>query len=122
MISFWFGIVPALLIVGYMLVRILQRGLQMKALCHRGVLIRGVIIDHTSFRSGSGLSRHTLRYEYTLPDGRRFTHQLAAGTDEVQRWPVGTALDVVYLPERPAVSGTRDLVNQARKALKLPPI
>lgn len=119
---FLYGLIAALLIVGYSIYQMVSRALQMKALCHEGVLGTGTITKSVEDFTGSGLSRNYLRYEFTTPEGRKYTYRIAVGHAERERYPVGSPIDVIYLPEKPRISATREMVNQARGALKLPPL
>jgi len=111
----------SIVIIGLIVVFIVRRGFQMKALAQEGVAIEGTIIK--KFRQpGSGTTAPYLRYEHTTPMGERYENKIAVDEDVWQGHEVGDAIELIYTPKQPSVSATKYMVNLSRQALKLPPL
>jgi hypothetical protein len=117
--GFWIVAVIVLL----MIVVFVRRGLQMKELAHNGVVGQAKVIQKQ--RRHSNKSRQStayLKYQFDAPNGLSHTNRIAV-TDEIfSRYEEGDSIDIVYLENKPGVSGARYMVNLSRQALKLPPL
>jgi hypothetical protein len=101
----------------------IHRGLQMKNLAHRGVLIEAKVIKKFRKTSGRGAkSSPCLKYDFLAPTGQRIERTIAVAEGIYEQYEEGAKIDVVYLPDKPQVNGAKYMVNLSREALKLPPL
>ncbi|HYN41648.1 MAG TPA: DUF3592 domain-containing protein [Thermoanaerobaculia bacterium] len=72
------------------------------ALDEDGVRVTGVVVDHSQGARGEGY-RPTVKY---VVEGREYQvrAERGLGVKEALARPVGSAMDVIYLPERPDVA------------------
>ena len=99
------------------------RGLQMKSLAQHGVAGTAQVVQKFRRRSRAGhQAAGFIKYRFAAPNGQQFTNRIAVSEQIYNEYSEGQSIDVVYLPDKPAVNGARYMVNLSRKALKLPPL
>jgi hypothetical protein len=117
--ALFFALVP-LLLIGYTVYRLVKRGLEMRHLAERGVEATARIVDRQQFNTATGTRRNDRYLVYEFTDDRGVTHRHRSNV--VSRdWlavQTGDSIPIVHLPENPAVNAPRDVVENARKALK----
>ncbi len=117
--GFWIAAALVLAII----VVLVRRGLQMKALANAGVVGTAEVIQKTRRRSSSGhQTAGFIKYRFVAPDGQQLTNRIAVSEKIFSEHDLGEQIDIVYLEDRPNVNAARYLVNLSRKALKLPPL
>lgn len=115
----WIGVAILVALIGVWV----WRGLQMKALANSGVLGQAEVIQKTRRRSSPGhQAAGYIKYRFTAPDGKAITNRSAVSEKIYSEYDEGESIDIVYLPDRPAVNAARYMVNLSRTALKLPPL
>jgi hypothetical protein len=115
----WIGLAILLVIFAV----IVRRGLQMKALAHDGVPGQAeIVLKHRRRTSPGHQTAGYLKYQFDAPLGQTLTNRIAVSEEVFSKYEVGDPIDIVYLPDKPAVNGARYMVNLSRKALKLPPL
>ena len=115
-----FALVPIVLI-GYGVFRLVRRGFEMKELAGRGVETTARIVQRQQFATAGGARRNDryLVYEFTDDRGVTYRHRSHVVSRDWLATQAGDSIPVVYLPDKPAVSAPRDVVESARKALKM---
>ena len=115
----WIGV--AILLA--MIALLVRRGLQMKALAHKGVLGQAEVVQKYRRRTSAGhQTAGYLKYQFDTPQGRTLTNRIAVSEEVFSKYQVGDTIDIVYLEDQPKVNGADYMVNFSRKALKLPPV
>lgn len=103
------------LFIGYGIYWLVRRGYQLKALVERGVSGTARIVRKRRFR-GMAMKQGSKRlvYEFRGPDGRSYQGRFMASDEEFSAAEAGQEIEIVYLPDRPAVHARRVLVEQTR--------
>jgi hypothetical protein len=114
-----YALIPVLLI-GYTIFRLVRCGFEMKQLAERGIATTARIIDRQQFATARGTRRNDryLRYEYTDDRGVKHTHRSHVTSSDWLAVAEGDSIPILYLPDKPAVSAPRDVVEKAREALR----
>ena len=101
----------------------IRRGREIRMLAERGRVGRGRIVGrvrHAYRGRPGGIRRIELAHDAGgSGDSRR---RITVTARQWETLDVGASVDVVYLPDRPEVFATLDLVNRARRAKGLPPL
>ncbi len=106
----------ALLAVGALVV---WRGLQIRQLALRGVPVTGRIVRRLASGKPGGISRNRrLVFSYVGPDGREYRRAASVTAAVWQRYRDGDSIELVCLPERPAVCAEASVVAAARATLR----
>ena len=113
----WWIVIP-LLVIGWMIWRVRQRGLELKQLTERGVDATGTVVSMPSFRGKSGVPTRQLRYEFQDQLGATHTHTITVSESERTQYVEGGPIAIVYLPDKPQVSAAKSMVDMVRDALE----
>lgn len=101
------------LVVIYNIWHAARRGRQFKELLKHGVEAQAMVTDKIRFRSN--ILR--LIYSFQASGGKSYQHRSMVSNDVFDSVNQGSALDIVYLPENPAVNAPRYLVEQLRAGM-----
>jgi hypothetical protein len=107
-----------LLFVAVLIWQVVRRGYQMKDLVERGKPITGEVVNKVKFRGRSRMGSRYLRYRFRAGDGQYYSHKIAVGSDEFERYEPGQPIELVYLPDKPKVSAAATMVELAREATR----
>ncbi|MBX7137946.1 MAG: DUF3592 domain-containing protein [Oligoflexia bacterium] len=99
-----------------------RRGLQMKLLAAEGCLTEGTVATLSKTRPRGGSRKYRVSYTYRDNFGRSYRGGAVINYELWSNLKVGSPLEIVYAASKPQVSGMREMVNLARKALKKEPI
>jgi hypothetical protein len=111
------ALIPVLL-VGYALYEVVRRGFEMRRLATEGVETSGTVTRKVTFRGRGSRRRYQITYAYHDAFGREHSHRSVVSRELYDSLEVGSPVTVVYLPDRPSVSGLRSDVEDARRALE----
>jgi hypothetical protein len=97
---------------------VVWRGLQMRQLALRGVRVTGKFVRRLATGKPGGISRsRRLVFSYTGPDGREYRSATSVTAAVWERYRDGDSIDIVCLPDRPAVCAQASMVEAARVAV-----
>ena len=99
-----------------------RRGLELKHLADRGRPVTGRVVDKEARHSKGNPGRYRrVQVAYERPDTGAHARWIVVNREEWEVLVEGAPVELVYLPDRPAIFATRTLVNQGRAAKGLPP-
>lgn len=112
------------LIVVLIVAVIARRAMQVTRLSHDGVAAEGTVIRKFRTRGSGARSAASpcLRYEYRGPNGERYENKIVTSEAFWEAHEVGDSIEIVFAKSKPSISGAKEMVNQCREALKLPPL
>jgi len=116
------GWIVGLVILVLIAVVIARRAMQVTKLAHDGAAAEGTVIKKFRSGSGKGMAAPCLRYEYLGPNGQRYENKIVTSEAFWEAHEVGDKIEIVYARSKPSISGAKEMVNQSREALKLPPL
>jgi hypothetical protein len=111
------ALIPVLLI-GYALYAVVRRGFEMRRLATEGVETSGTVTRKVTFRGRGSHRRYQITYAYHDAFGREHSRRSVVSRELYDSLEVGSPVTVVYLPDRPSVSGLLSDVEDARRALE----
>lgn len=115
--TLWMTVLVPLAFVAILVWRVVRRGYQMKDLVERGRPVTGEVVNKVKFRGSSSVRNRYLRYRFRAGDGKYYSHKIAVGAGDYNALEPGDPIDLVYLPDRPAVSATAQMVETVRAAM-----
>jgi len=107
------AIIP-LLLGGYTVYVLIRRGVEMRWLAEEGVETTGTVTRKLMFPR----RRYQIKYAYTDSSGNQHHRTSFVSRETYDHLEVGSPVKVVYLPQRPSVSGLLSDVEDARRALE----
>ena len=114
----WSILIVGLIFIGLMLLFAVWRGLELRQLVESGVAAKASITSKNKFRGKSGIPTFRVRYEFTAQDGKRYSRAISLTGSEGREISVGDEIDIVYLPIKPKISASQDMVALGRQALQ----
>ncbi len=117
----WSFAIGFLILVSIVVV-IARRAMQVTKLAHDGVAAEGTVIKKFRRHGGGGMATPGLHYEYRGPDGRRYEYKITTSEEFWAAHEEGGKIEIVYVKSKPSISGAKEMVNQSREVLKLPPL
>lgn len=99
---------------------IARRTRDMAALAERGHVTAGKVAAHSRINSRRGRRYKRVQLMYERSDTGPRRRWVTVAHKEWDHLPEGALVDLVYLPEKPAVFATRTHVNEMRTARGLP--
>ena len=112
------GCLIPLLIVGWVIWVIVQRGFQIQRLVKGGVPGTGQVVKRFRQHRRGGGGEPYLRYAFQDSYGRAFERKVGVSEEEFERYREGDSIDIVYLPGKPRVSATKAMVELSRSATR----
>jgi hypothetical protein len=107
---------PVILVLVLWVLLVVKRGKEFKQLIASGVETPALVVERRTFNRKSGRSR-ALTYEFTDPTGTTRRRRAFVTSKVFEASPEGTAVTVVYLPEKPSVSALKGDVELLKKNL-----
>ncbi len=115
---FWFLIIFIIPVLLFLYSR--KRGKELLQLSKNGKKSKATVSDRQQIlRSNSrGVTRYRISYVFKTESGEAISHTIYVSYDCYQETPIGSEVDIVYLPNNPKISAMEYLVELVRSAKK----
>ena len=88
----------------------------MAKLMQQGAEAKARITDTDRRRMARGEFEYFITYSFTTRDDQEFSKELRVSASRFDDYQQGEEIAIVYLPEDPSISVTRDMLGQVHKA------
>jgi hypothetical protein len=106
----------AIALLGWAIVVTVKRAREIQVLAERGRPAHGRVVDRRATRPRGGHRRnYRVQLMYEMPDTGERRRWIGVSSSEWEQLLPGTPVDLVYLPDKPAVFALRSLVDRARR-------
>ena len=105
---------PVILVLVLWVLLVMKRGKEFKQLIDSGVETPALVVKRRTFNRKGGRNR-ALTYEFTDPTGTTQRRRAFVTAKVFEASPEGTAVMIVYLPEKPSVSALKGDVELLKK-------
>jgi len=90
----------------------------MGELAKRGMDVDARIVKKSKIQSNFGGFKHYLVYSFTLENQQSFSKNISPDFKQWDSLSEGDKISIVYLPENPEVSATKEMVETIRAAMR----
>jgi len=109
---------PVLIFAGIIWLAV-RRGLEMKRLCDQGIETTGRVVEKRSLAGhGNGARQKKIVIHYRDRFGTEHSRTSSVAISVYEQYEVNDPIDVVYLPDSPAISSPKYLIDQCREAFR----
>jgi hypothetical protein len=105
------------LAVGLQIWTFARRNRYLTVLAVEGVSASGVVTRKSNKALGK-ITSPCLRYTFRGPDGRPYRQEITVAPEVWSHYKVGMPIDIVYLPNQPAINSVQYLVAEIRKVMQ----
>lgn len=112
-------ILGILVVIVALILQIVRRGSQLKVLLDKGVPATARIIEKRKrTRQTGNMSKNTywLVFEFKAGDGQNHKGFPSVTETEFNAANEGDEVEIVYLPDKPGVNATKEMIKQLRQA------
>ncbi|MCW1885306.1 DUF3592 domain-containing protein [Luteolibacter flavescens] len=118
---FWIalGVLAPILIFAGIIWLAVRRGLELKRLCDQGIEVTGRVAEKRAVAGhGSGPRQKKIVMSYRDRFGAEHLRTSSVPLSVYDQYQVDDPIEIVYLPDSPATSSPKYLVDQCREALR----